>query len=56
LTAAIQNMIVLIRYSKGQDRALQERLPKPNRLALYGKCKRIKSLLKLPVLSFTITR
>lgn len=55
LTAAIQNMMVLIRYCKEQDRAVEERLPKPNRTAINSRWSKIKSLLNHPMLSFAMT-
>ena len=57
LTAAIQNIMVLVRYSKEQNRATQAKLPKPRpkRPSLYSKWFNIKSLLKQqkPSLAFT---
>jgi len=57
LTAAIQNMMVLVRYSKDQDRAVQAKLskPRPKRPSLYSKWSNIKSLLKQPMLSLAVT-
>jgi transposase len=56
LTAAIQNMMVLVRYSKEQDGAAQAKLskPRPKRPSLYSKWSNIKSLLKQPIVSLAI--
>ena len=57
LTAAIQNMMVLVRNAKEQDRANQAKLskPRPKRPSFYSIWYNIKSLMKQPLISRSMT-
>ena len=57
LTAAIQNMMVLVRNAKEQDRANQAKLskPRPKRPSFYSIWYNIKSLMKQPLISISMT-